>query len=164
MLLYIGDFGETWEEATSAGQSSYRSVASSGDGRVLMAAAIPSYSTPNTFQGVKISHDYGVSWDLIDDTQITGGGFLFPRAVSMSADGNVLVVGGGGENGEGVLYMSTDSGAAWFEQVNAETSAQYWALVCSSDCSTIVASTLGVDDLGDLYLSVDGGNTWTLRK
>ena len=129
--------GASW---TSSEIISYWSaVASSADGRKLVAAA-------NNDQ-IYTSTDSGVSWTA------QNSGSRSWKAVASSSDGSKLVAVVNG----GQIYTSTDSGVTW----TARASNRSWYGVASSaDGSKLVAVVLG----GQIYSSTDSGVTWTARE
>jgi photosystem II stability/assembly factor-like uncharacterized protein len=114
------------------------SVASSADGRKLVAVDHGNY--------IHTSTDSGITW-----TQRGSGGNGW-QSVASSADGSKLVAVVLG----GYIYTSTDSGVTWTQR----GSSQNWQSVASSsDGSKLVAVVLG----GYIYTSTDSGVTWTQR-
>jgi photosystem II stability/assembly factor-like uncharacterized protein len=72
-------------------------------------------------------------------------------AVASSADGNTLAVAADG----GLIYVSTNSGAAWTAATNAPSG--YWmCITVSADGSHMTAALDG----GSIYTSQDYGATW----
>jgi streptogramin lyase len=128
--------GETWTPRES--NRNWTSVASSADGRKLVAGA---------FQGqVYTSTDSGVTWTPRESNRQW-------FSVASSADGSKLVAVVSGEK----IYTSTDSGVTW----TARASNQYWtSLASSADGSKLVAGPDG----GQIYTSTDSGVTWTPRE
>lgn len=108
----------------------------------------------------------------------------FGKSISLSADGNTLVVGAPGEasaatginntspgqsdnsaDGAGAVYIFTRTNDSWTQQAyikasNAAASARFgWAISLSSDGSTLAVGSYAQD--GAAYVYVRSGSTWT---
>jgi hypothetical protein len=123
--------------------NSWRSIASSGDGNRLIAAADRLY----------ISVDAGATWTVHESSRPWS-------SVASSADGNTLIAGTGnlitGTGGIGPLYVSTDGGATWIQRLFLA----FWdSVACSADGGTLVAAA----GSGSIWTSTDAGVTWTER-
>ncbi len=128
---------------TPRGESGWywRAVASSADGRKLVAVA---YSGR-----IYTSTDSGVSWTARGSSRAW-------VAVASSADGSKLVAVVGSP-ASGQIYTSVDSGVNW----TSRESSRYWSGVASSaDGSKLVAVVHG----GQIYTSTDSGVSWTPRE
>ena len=87
--LTSSDGGRTWVKRTGAGHasisSSWSSVATSSDGRVLVASvSFQEYWNSNNANKIRISWDFGDTWSTLD---ISGD------AMACSADGTKILVG-----------------------------------------------------------------------
>jgi photosystem II stability/assembly factor-like uncharacterized protein len=132
--------GVTWT-ARDSGRY-WSAVASSADGRMLVAVVYGGY--------IYTSTDSGVTWTQRDSSR-------YWQAVASSADGSKLVATDDGNGSGGYIYTSTDSGATW----TARDSSRLWSAVASSaDGSKLVAADIS----GFIYTSTDSGVTWTARE
>ncbi len=129
--------GATWVARETNSSRAYAGVASSLDGRRLVAAV--------TSGQLYISADFGTNWLARDSARAW-------TSVACSADGSVMAA----TVNNGNLYVSTDSGTSWV----ARDSSRAWKdLVCSADGQKMAAVTLG----GQLYTSGDRGTNWVAR-
>ena len=170
--------GKTWSRGKNAPSIDWVSVASSSDGKKLVAAAVfdPTYHgnmsclAPNGFiytstnSGKTWSHAYGER-DRCSNVTST-----FWASVASSSDGKKLVAAApmersiGSFNGpSGFIYTSTDSGKTWSHTNNAP-SADWISVASSSDGKKLVAVTLMGDANPDfaaaIYTSANSGRTW----
>jgi photosystem II stability/assembly factor-like uncharacterized protein len=77
--------------------------------------------------------------------------FVAWDSIASSSDGNTLIA----LEGNGSIYVSSDSGASWEEATNAPIT--YWQRTAiSEDGSKMIAATDG----GSIYVSQDRGITW----
>ncbi len=155
----------------------YSAVASSADGRTLVAAAA-------TNGALYVSQDYGTNWTVRDTnrswaelvcsadgsvmaaTVFNGAIYLSSNygsnwaatasgtngwvGLALSADGTILAA-----VASGALYTSVNRGANWLARTN--TGPLNWSSVAMSmDGTNLVASV----NPGQIYLSSDGGGTW----
>jgi hypothetical protein len=147
--------GQVWTE-TSAPLTNWGALASSADGRRLIAAVKggPIY----------ISHDSGFTWNL------TSAPITNWSAVAASADGvrivaSVAVFDGGQYQSGGPIYVSADAGSTWTETTAPITS--WSALSISADGRNLVAVAGGYivyiisAPSGPIFRSTDFGATWT---
>lgn len=126
------DAGASWDE-TSAPIANWSSVASSEDGRKLVAVDASG-------GGIYISPDAGATW------QITSAPSNSWSSVACSANGKRLVAAAGGWSSWGPIYLSDNSGATWYK---ANVPDAYWYDVAmSADGTKIVAA----DFYGSIYL------------
>jgi len=116
------------------------SVASSSDGRKLLAAAIDGQ--------LYTSNDFGATWTARETVRHW-------YSVASSADGTKLVAGDAG----GLIYTSSDSGVTWISRGKIA----YWeGIASSSDGTKLVAAASRPGGIGGLlYTSADSGVTWT---
>lgn len=139
-LVYIGNLlnniGLRW--AAREASRNWRAVASSADGRTLVAAVYGGQ--------IYVSTNYGATWAARGSTRNW-------QAVASSADGKKLaaVVNGG------QIYTSTDGGASWFPRENNRN----WSAVASSaDGVNLVATVNG----GQIFISYNSGQSWAARE
>lgn len=156
-LIYIStNSGASWRP-TSAQSNQWSSVASSGDGKTLVAAA--AYNNRATSRGlIYVSTNSGTNWRASDAPADRW------YSVACSADGTRQVAGGTG------IFTSTNSGSTW--QSNniawdfpAGASPMWYSVASSADGSTLLAirllttySTAGSVDR--VYVSTNYGTTW----
>jgi hypothetical protein len=134
--------GGTWT-ATSAPVNNWQAVASSADGRQLV--AITGFFHPDSYMNngsasgpIYSSMDSGASW------RRTGAPSTNWSSVACSADGSLLVA----TVRDGGIFLSADSGASW---AASSAPATNWSCVAASaDGSKLVAV-------------VCGGGIWTLQ-
>jgi hypothetical protein len=130
--------GAAWTQ-TSAPFAYWRSLASSGDGRRLAAAA--GDSSPDFPAAIYTSENAGTTWTK---TSAPNENWI---SVASSADGTKLVAG----VNYGGIYTSADSGGAW----QARMSGNWLALASSADGTKLVA----INDY-NIFTSTDSGATW----
>ncbi|MCW5557950.1 MAG: immunoglobulin domain-containing protein [Verrucomicrobiae bacterium] len=141
---------------TSAGSNYWAAVASSADGRRLIAGANPG--------PLSLSTDSGATWKICEGMDYSGRSL----ALASSADGSRLFAARGA-NG---IYSSDDGGAIW-RKTSAPTAPDQtqpvltWKTVaCSSDGTTLIAACSEPNLfgppvlLGEMYLSADVGAHW----
>ncbi len=146
--------GSTWL-ATSAPGTNWISVASSADGTKLVAAAANGYIT--TPGAIYTSTNSGTSWTPTSAPSTNW------QAVASSADGTKLVavvagvvnVNGTGYETDGLIYISTNSGANWTPI--AGTGLGWTSVASSADGSKLIAASF----FSQLYSSTNYGVTWT---
>lgn len=153
-------FGEgAWIEQGAV--QMWRSIASSADGRMLVAAAHRDGATSTQGGGVFTSDDYGVTWTPRTTTAITA------YRVASSANGKQLVM----VERFGKIYTSNDSGVTWS---TGTFEGGFNSVASSADGSVLVAvqanGKSGVEDPavlpgreGKLLVSTNSGATWTER-
>ena len=113
--IYLSsDLGATWTPANVPPGTPWNSIASSADGRKLVAVG---------FGGIYTSADYGATWTAQPGPPQQAIWY----AVASSADGTTLLVGG--EYNRQGLYTSLDSGVTW---VSNNVPALGWTSVASS--------------------------------
>lgn len=153
---------------TSASSSAWVSVASSADGRFMVAGPDTSMTPAgqNLSGWLSISRDAGLTWEITD---AYGNYDHSGWALAASADGSRLFAA----QGDTGIYSSGDSGTTW-QKTSAPTDRnQTWpvlvwkTLACSADGTKLVAACsapnlFGPQVLpGEVYLSADAGTTWT---
>lgn len=128
-------YGLHWE----AGTLSARAVASSADGKKLVAAV---------YNGkLQTSTDFGATWTERDTDRKWW-------SVASSADGTKLAAA----VTSGQIYTSTDAGATW----TARESNRIWHRIVSSQDGTVLAAVASGSD--SVHISTDSGVTWTARQ
>lgn len=131
----------------SAGRLAWRDVATSSDGKKLIAVAGDIYT----------SADSGVTW--LKRTNAETLGWL---AVTSSSDGVKLaaIEDSGDGYGYGYIYTSTDSGATWTPR--ASSLGPNWTnIVSSGDGNKLVASAYDEGtDMSEVFKSSDSGLSW----
>ena len=140
-IIFKGSAGQIWKAHDST--RSWRAIASSADGRKLVAAVYGGQLYTST--------DYGATWTARESARNW-------TSVTSSADGSRLVATaelGGGQ----YIYISVDSGVTW----SASGIQSNWASVASSsDGSKLVAGLQGSTFGSFIYQSADFGATWSL--
>lgn len=133
----------------STNLADWTAVASSADGRKLVAAAYSAYYFGNASL-IYTSTNTGASW-----TQ-TSAPNLEWVSVASSADGTKLVAA----PLNGLIYTSSDSGATWTAQTNgiANGGPQQWASIASSSDGTKLVALV---QNGVIYTSSNSGATWS---
>lgn len=118
------NFGVSWR-SNDVPQSGWQAVASSSNGKKLIAVSMGLFET--TTNG-------GLSW-----TSNSAPAERVWDSVASSADGKKLITGIGGTADAGPIYISTNSGASWFTNDVPKSS---WFGVCSSaDGNRLAAAT-----------------------
>jgi hypothetical protein len=141
--------GITWLQRTNAGARNWISIASSSDGKNLVAVVNGGY--------VYTSTDSGNTW-----TENTNMGSLNWYMVKSSNDGKKLcglVVIGSFK----YIYTSTNSGVNWIQQTTGiENSGgqPFTSIASSSDGNTIIAAN-NIQFVGYITLSINSGVTWS---
>jgi hypothetical protein len=130
--------GSVWVARETNSSRAYAGVASSLDGRRLVAAA--------TSGQLYVSADSGTNWTARDSVRPW-------TAVACSADGSVMAAVGNNTN----IFVSTDSGTTWSAR---ESSRDWKAIACSADGSTLAAAPGGAR----IQISSDTGLTWRVRE
>jgi hypothetical protein len=121
----------------------YSAVASSLDGRTLVAAAA-------TNGALYVSQDFGTNWTARDTNRSWS-------ELACSADGSVMA----GAVFNGAIYVSSDSGASWTAAPGTVNFT--WAgIACSADGNALAAVVTG----GPLYTSANRatGAAWRCRR
>jgi len=131
------------------------SVASSADGRILVAVANGSSSAPPISAGgpIFISTNSGVNWTVATGAPTNG----LWETVACSADGSKMIAaGGGGLSFVFPIYTSSDMGATW---VSNNAPVANWQSVASSADGTRLVAADYLD--GVIYTSTNSGAVWT---
>ena len=148
----------TWVEQIES--QMWRSIASSSDGRKLVAAAYQEVQGTQQ-SGVFTSEDYGVTWTR----RITTAGSAY--RVTSSADGTRLAM----VERFGKIYTSANSGATWsagtseggFNSVASSADGSVLVAVQANGKSTVEDQSVLVGRTGKLLVSTNAGTTWTER-
>jgi photosystem II stability/assembly factor-like uncharacterized protein len=135
--------GGTWNNGVQLPVNNMLSVASSADGGTLVACA--------TLQNVYKSTDSGVTW-----SQIGAFGGVYLTGISISADGQVILVTTDSYNSDGLVRISRNGGQTWVTSGGSGA----WRIsgVMSSDGQHMALINR---DAGQVYISHDIGETWT---
>jgi hypothetical protein len=174
----LDNVGVAWR--TNATSLAWKAVASSADGRKLVAAV--------SGANIWTSTDYGSNWvsragspnstavassgDGVKLVAAVSGGQIYTSAdsgvgwtaresnrgwtsVASSLDGTKLFATVG--SASGIIWGSTDSGANW--TTRSTGGANWSAIACSSTGSNVAATVSG----GQIYTSINGGYSWTAR-
>ena len=167
------DGGSSFSEVvpSTGGTKSWRYVAVSKDASTVVAVNnIDAYVYKSTDSGSTFSKlDGGGAFDpIVSDTTS-----VYFEAITINADGSKIVVSGGRtpyadiEEGEAILFRSSDGGDTWTGDGGFFTLApvSYTAinyLSSSDDGYTVVASAYNVGSSGfdQLYVSFDAGASW----
>jgi len=137
------DYGQTWESVTAAGEHTFSSIATSADGRRLIASV---------FGGnIETSTDGGITWN--ESSPSTGNNSY--TSVASSSDGIHLAVSEDGDGDTGYVYTSADGGLTW--TYTDQSGVKWISIASNSDGSRLV----GNDFNGDLWTSADFGVNWT---
>ena len=129
--------GATWVARETSFSRAYTGVASSLDGKRLVAAV--------NSGTLYVSSDFGTNWTSKDSSRAW-------TDVASSADGTVMAA----TVYNGNLYVSTDSGSTW---TSKDSSRPWRSIACSADGQKMAAVTLGAQ----LYTSSDRGAAWVAR-
>jgi hypothetical protein len=154
--------GLTWQP-TIAPYDDYKSVASSADGRTLVAASL--------YYDIYVSTNSGSTW--VEQTyfpvNMSWNGIF--NSVTISADGTkmaaaagALYIQGGTTDvlyGGGQIQFSTNSGASW-NTSDAPNNWSWAAITCSSNGNFMVAAAYGDTNHnpGPIYISTNSGANW----
>jgi len=134
-----------WVQKTSDVARSWYSVASSADGKKLVAL-----DASGGYGGyVYTSTDSGNTW-----VQQTSSGVHYWISVTSSADGTKLAA----VEYNGYIYTSSDSGNTWVKRRDSATN--YWNDITSSADGTKLAAASGGASQGPIFISTDSGLTW----
>lgn len=129
--------------------------------------------------GVYIYDNNGTGW-TVRGSKLIGAGLstndLFGCAVSLSADGNTLVVGASAKNGtytdQGAVYIYDRSGTSWVQRGgilgnNIGYSGFGSSVAISGDGNTLVVGAENLNNpyakTGGIYTYTRNGTGWTLR-
>ncbi|MEW6156068.1 MAG: hypothetical protein AB1813_01460 [Verrucomicrobiota bacterium] len=131
--------GAEWLARETNVSRTYSAVASSLDGRTVVAAA--------TGGALYVSQDYGTTWVARDSNRNWA-------ELACSADGSVMAA----TVFNGPIYVSTDYGSSW---VATPSGNQAWVgIACSANGNLLAA----VVQNGSLYTSSNRGATWVARS
>jgi hypothetical protein len=136
---------------TGAPVTNWVSVASSADGKTVVAAASGFAYGNGPLGYIYISTNSGTNWSTANAPS------NYWTAVAVSADGIRMVAVAGSEwNPQPVrsIYTSSNSGDTW--QQSTAPSNIWRSVACSADGNRVVAVALN----GDIYTSVDAGQLW----
>lgn len=139
----------------------WRSIASSADGRMLVAAAHRDGATSQQGGGVFTSDNYGVTWTPRSTLAVSA------YRVASSADGKNLAMA----ERFGKIYTSTNFGVTWsagaseggFNSVASSADGSVLLAVQANGNSSIEGPTVQPGRTGKLLVSTNAGATWTQR-
>lgn len=118
------DGGSNWTNLTLPAGKEWFSVETSADGQIVVATAASQ-------QQVYLSTDGGATFSL----SYTSGSYI--RALAMSADGNIILIGG--DSSASPIVVSTDRGSTW----NNETIGGQWGSIhITPDGSRVIAARI----------------------
>ncbi|MBS1910664.1 MAG: T9SS type A sorting domain-containing protein [Bacteroidetes bacterium] len=156
-LMATGDGGETWDPVAFPD-----TVQSMGVTDVAM-------PTPTTFvalmswyphNAVVRSDDRGATWRVFPNAlpDSSAGSLWFNDSLHGWAAGDVYT--GVGDNRREVISRTTDGGATWTTQLNAEVG---WKFGLTDIAFTSPDSGLAVGGIGTILRTADGGAHWTVE-
>ena len=135
--------------------SIWNSVASSADGKTLLAVGPPIVGS-----GIYVSTNSGTTWQTNNLPQQN----WFAGAASSDGTKLVVMADGFGSDSPGLVYTSTNSGGSWNQSTGAPS--EGWVSVASSaDGTELVAAVNGNNTYsgapyGYIFTSPDSGVTW----
>jgi hypothetical protein len=144
--------GTTWTKTSAPTNYGWGAVASSADGRELVATAADSSAIV-----IYTSTNSGTTW-----LKASAPTNYYWSTVASSADGGKLVAAANLYNGaySGAIYTSTNSGIAW-AMTSAPTNFPWSYVASSADGTKLVAVASETPDaLGTIYLSTNSGVDW----
>jgi hypothetical protein len=152
------DAGSTWANISPTGPNEWRNVAISGDGSKIVAVAADDTSD------VYVSDNGGTSWT----TSQTTANVQFWDSISISDNGNKVLVGGENANTVSSLVdISDDGGSTWQDVSPDDGNIAFFAQAAmSSNGDEITVATVGYNvstdnDYDAVYVSSDDGTNWT---
>lgn len=149
-IFKSSDGGSSWSELTGAGVQSWRSLATSDDGRKVIAAG-DGLSGSNRM--AKISLDGGATWQSQDQL-----GPEHWQVVAVSGDGSRFMAG----YEIGHLYTSSDDGASWLN-ITAQSSGRRWGTISMSRDGTKIYASSGCSSNSGFGMSSNGGGLFTFK-
>ena len=161
MFFRSNNAGATWTTMTMTSgvlsEHTLGNLACSADGRTVM-CAVPGEESSH----VGISKDAGDTWNVSNPDP---DGSSEWSQCAMSADGNVMLIGGRFTTPvteRYALLKSRDGGGNWTSLTLPGVGSEIISLACSADAAVILA-ILGFDNSSEckVYLSKDSGATWT---
>jgi hypothetical protein len=169
------DSGTTWT-MTAAPNNAWSGLASSADGRMLVAVATTNTDGSTVGDGlIYLSSDFGTTWARASapsnpwtSIAVSADGTRLIAAASMALEyGPASFSVGGILNSNGLIYTSTNSGATWAPSLPVLNT---WSYVASSaDGNKLAAASVsllgnfdpfGFNGDGLIYVSDDAGVTW----
>ncbi|HTR41771.1 MAG TPA: sialidase family protein [Pseudomonadales bacterium] len=143
--------GVTWTKQTNTPYfaelvSPSQYIASSADGnKLVLAVTASTYGTsPQSYDEIYISTDFGDSWGLAQTVSNT------LNFVTSSADGKILAAV---PLGSGPIFVSTNSGVTWTTN-NSPTNQQWGAVASCADGGKLLAAAGNAEHVtGPIYLS-----------
>ena len=149
-LYTSNNSGTSWTLQSSAGyQDEWTGISMSSDGSKIAAA---------TNKLIYTSSDFGVSWALQTSGLPASNASTKWTSIASSTDGIRLAVADA--SSQGLVYISTNSGASWNHSVSFSNS----GCLCPTCRSTIRmsgdGSRIAVTGQNGFYLSSNGGASW----
>ena len=144
------DSGANWKQQTTgiSGAQDFRSIASSGDGKMLIAAPNKASLGGDIF----VSTNSGNNWSTVNV------GLANISTVASSYDGRILIAASSVAN---YIYMSSDFGTTWAAKTSSGNSLIWTNIAASYNCNIIIASQGNTTTTkGVTYSSIDYGNSW----
>jgi len=149
--ILLSASAQTWTQ-TSAPSTNWIAIASSADGKTLVAAVQDGeiYASTNS----------GVTWQKgTNSPNFHGALVTIWSSVAASADGVKLTATSDwystGAPGDGAIFTSTNSGAGWI--MTTSSIMNLYSISSSADGSKLAAA----DWAGGIYTSTNSGTTWT---
>ena len=159
-VIISTNYGASWTPSNPLTTNFWVSAACSANGSKIF---LDSYDGP-VLGPIAVSTNVGAAWTAsgapMENWSSTAG------SIACSAGGNTVLAAKGiyGSADGGLLFVSTNGGAAW-TQTSAPT--QYWSgVACSADGIKMVATSgnaafLGKTTAGGIFISTNAGATWT---
>jgi hypothetical protein len=183
--------GTTWNEqqkiqaSDKQGSDFFGTVAISGDGNTAIVGASGEDTGGSLAGAAYIFTRSGTTWNEQQKIQASDkqGGDNFGRSVSISSDGNTVIVGAEGEDtgggDAGAAYIFTRSGTTWTQQKKIQASDKQggdgfgYSVAISGNGNTAIVGASGEDtvvgtntiyDTGAAYIFTRSGTTWNEQQ
>lgn len=149
----------------------HSSIALSADGNTILVSGSIDLPVSSLCTGIIFTRNNGVWTEQSGRLQASGG--LQGRAVALSADGNVAMIGGPHDEGQkGGAWIFVKTGTSWVQQgskligpgADAE-SLQGTTVALSADGNTAIMGEYGFGEhyRGGVWVFTRNGNTWVLQ-
>lgn len=139
-LTVLSAYAPTWAQTTAPTNLSWTGIASSTDGKKIVAVSYEGY--------IYTSNDAGKTWVSNNVPKLIWYG------VTSSADGNQLAAAAEGSAITGGIYISTNSGSTWRQTGSGNHS----FIAGSRDGSKLISDVAG--DQSHIYISTNAGLSW----